>query len=373
MYINFWYPIATSDSVTTEAPVKVQIMGVNLAVFREDDGTPRVLSNVCIHRGASLGDGKNGRGGKTIACPYHGWEYNGEGQCTTIPALGYDAKIPARARVDSYPVEEKYGIIFAFLGDEPEDTRQPNYVIEEDGQEDWWRDSLVNVLEMDFTYERSIENGLDVAHNEFVHPTHGFEGEKEDYQTHEIEMWEQDWGLKFRHIFDAPPIEGEAFGVREEEGDLEFIGYHYGPNVLISWIHLTEEDWTHQYFFEAPIDEYRTRIFFVSMRNFMQDEFFDEGTRERNLAIAGEDRVVLDQMEPVVTPPTNNKEMLVVSDGPVIKYREYLKRWEQKGWRIDARKLEETRKHVAYAIPSPARREKKGWTIDPIPLVDPAE
>ena len=51
-----------------------------------------------------------------VQCPYHGWRFDGAGQCLRIPTLPADQKIPARARVDSYPVQERYGLIFAFLG-----------------------------------------------------------------------------------------------------------------------------------------------------------------------------------------------------------------------------------------------------------------
>ena len=45
------------------------------------------------------------RVGACVQCPYHGWQYDGDGQCTHIPTLAEGASIPARARVDAYPVE----------------------------------------------------------------------------------------------------------------------------------------------------------------------------------------------------------------------------------------------------------------------------
>ena len=69
-------------------------------------------------------------------------------------------------------LQEKYGIIFAFLGDEPEETRIPLLDVKEYGEEGWVANEVL-VLEVPYYYERSIENGIDPAHNEFVHPTHG--------------------------------------------------------------------------------------------------------------------------------------------------------------------------------------------------------
>ena len=88
-----------------------------------------------------------------------------------IPSLGDDAKMPARAKVDSYPVQERYGIVFAFLGDLPESERPPLYDIEEYGTPEW--KSQLYVLKLGAYYERSMENGLDPIHNEFVHPMQG--------------------------------------------------------------------------------------------------------------------------------------------------------------------------------------------------------
>jgi len=76
---------------------------------------------VCIHRCASLADGWVS--GDRVVCPYHGWEFGADGACTNIPALGPDTRIPKRVRVDSYPTMEKYGWVWAFLGDLPENER----------------------------------------------------------------------------------------------------------------------------------------------------------------------------------------------------------------------------------------------------------
>ena len=190
MYINFWYPILRSEDLGPGKPEKVKVLGCNLVAFRDDEGKAHVLSDTCTHRGASLGGGWSLAGkprivNNCIVCPYHGWEFGGDGECKNIPSIGYGTKPPPRAKVDSYPVQEKYGIVFAFLGDEPEATRPPLLNIEEYGQPGW-RANQVLVLEVDYYYERSIENGLDPAHNEVVHPTHGHSSINRDtYNVHD--------------------------------------------------------------------------------------------------------------------------------------------------------------------------------------------
>ena len=60
-----------------------------------------------------------------VRCPYHGWKYDASGKCVEIPANTADKVIPQRARVDSYPVEERYGLVWIFLGDLPANERPP--------------------------------------------------------------------------------------------------------------------------------------------------------------------------------------------------------------------------------------------------------
>ena len=372
MYINFWYPMIKSDDLR-DKPARVKALGLNFALFRDKSGKAHCLSNTCAHRGGSLGDGWCNKNGDGLVCPYHGWEFDGAGKCTAIPSLGFEAKTPGRAKVDGYPVQEKYGIVFAFLGDLPESERPPLYHVAEFG-DPAWRANEVLVLEVKYNYERSIENGLDPAHNEYVHPTHGFSGLRPDYHMNPIRVVDDAWGSHFTHIFNAPPLDAKTYGqdARPIAGDMEVHAAHHGPNVLITHIHPTAKNYFHQYFFECPIDEGNTRIFFLNMRNFILDPNLDKRIHERNLAIAGEDIRVLEVTEPVMTPEDNKHEVLVPADAPIGRYRDWLGKFEARGWRIDWKRFMQDRVSRVYAIPSPARRTEKNWPIETLPML-PAE
>ncbi len=84
---------------------------------------------------------------------------------------------------------------------------------------------------------------------------------------------------------------------------------------------------------------------------------------------ARQDRDVLMAVRPVLTPETRTKEFFVPADSPIARYRDRIKEWEARGWRIDLDKVDHNRKQVAYAIPCPARRGSKGWILDPVPLI----
>lgn len=371
MYINFWYPVAV-DSNLKDEPIRQKVLGVNLAIFRDADGNPRVVSDQCIHRGASLGKGfvKDGN----IGCPYHGWAFNGEGKCVHIPSLDYsEDKIPARAKIDSYPVQVKYDIIFAFLGDLPEEERPPIWEVEE-LNDPAWRACPIKEVHIPYYYERSVENGLDPSHNEYVHPNQGAPSPKRDYKKEPIPIVQEEWRSHFTLEFtrDVQGLTGStAAGVTQEDGSEMIIAGtgHMGPNQLVTWIYPQEDTKFRQYFFEAPIDYETTKVYFLTTRTTMLDEDFDEDIMEVNLMIAQEDIDVVKEIDPIRTPNSSTKEVLLGSDLPAMTYRQYLKRWEEKGWKIDMEQYKKNCGDIAMAIPSPERRTQKGWVIDSIPLV----
>ena len=83
MYMNFWYPVVHAEDLDP-TPQKVHILAHDFVVFRDNTGKPAVLADTCIHRGAALSMGKCKEDG-TVQCPYHGWRFNRDGECTRIP------------------------------------------------------------------------------------------------------------------------------------------------------------------------------------------------------------------------------------------------------------------------------------------------
>jgi phenylpropionate dioxygenase-like ring-hydroxylating dioxygenase large terminal subunit len=366
MYINFWYPVILSSELTDE-PHKVRMLGQDFIVFRDSGGTPSVLANTCTHRGGSLADGKIK--GDCIQCPYHGWEFDGEGACRRIPSLGPDANIPTRARVDAYPVIEKYGLVLAFLGDQPEAERAPFLEIPEFDDEGW-RPTWIN-YQVPVNFERSIENGLDPAHNEFVHPTHGFSGEREGYKVNDLRwIGDGEWGPAFFSKFRSPDSKDPDFAKIKEASDSREAGSGViGPNHMWTYIRFAPGKHLHQYMYECPIDEHNVNIFLVNLRSTLLEADKDQKVNDMNWMIAQQDIVVLSDVRPVITPSTNTREFMVPADEPIVRYREKLKEWDGRGWRIDSEEVDRNTQKTAYAIPCPERRNRKGWVLDSIPVL----
>ncbi len=371
MYINFWYP-ACEGTQLTDKPLKRRMLGQDFVLFRDADGVAHCLSNTCTHRGGSLAAGQVK--GDCLECPYHGWQFDADGQCQRIPSLGADAKIPTRARVDAYPTQERYGLIFAFLGDLPEAERPPLLHIAEYGAEapkEGWT-ATIQQFEWAFDYKRSMENGIDPAHNEFVHPTHGFSGTRDDYHVKPPKLIHTEWGTGFWTTSLAPPLADKKMqkaSGRSENAVISSGTGHVGANAIWTLIHPTPEMKIHQYLFECPVDDSNTSLYLVNLRNFLTESKDDERMKGRNEYVALQDRDILVEVHPVITPETRTKELFVPADGPIDAYRDKLKEWEALGWRIDLEEVERNCKKVAYAIPCPARRESKGWILDAIPML----
>jgi phenylpropionate dioxygenase-like ring-hydroxylating dioxygenase large terminal subunit len=368
MYINFWYPIARSEDVKGDAPFRTQVLGLRFVAFRDDKGRAHVLSDVCVHRGGSLG--KGWVRDNTVVCPYHGWRFDGTGKCVLIPTLPDDSP-PARAKVDSYPVQERYGIVFAFLGDLPEAERPPLHTIDEFDQPGW-RANKLTVFEVPAYYERSMENGLDPSHNEFVHPAQGSPNINANLRKKPLDVEQVPWGSRFLVRFEH---KDEKMGTKALADQRTLVDQvtagsgHVGPNQMITWIRFSPTNMFNQYFFEAPIDETRTRVFFVNMRTFLLEPQHDDRIARVNLVVAQEDIDILGELDPVQTPDSTTKEVLVPSDRAIVTYREWLKQFDARGWRIDTDTLRAKKGKVAFAIPSPGRRTSGNWVLEPVPVL----
>ena len=275
--------------------------------------------------------------------------------------------------MDSYPTVEKYGLIFTFLGDIPEAERCPILPIPEygpDGPLPGWT-ATIQQFAWNFDYKRSMENGIDAAHNEYVHDTHGFSGERADYRINpEDWRWlDDEWSTGFFSTIMAPPLPDqkmrEASG-RETNTVIEAGTGHHGVSMLWTYIYPTPAIKIHQYLFEAPIDEAHTSLYLVNLRNFLTEPEHDARIMGRNEYVALQDRDVLHDVRPVLTPEKNTGEFFTPADRSIAIYREKLKRWETPGLahRRRCRCARPPARGLCHSLPRPARGQGLGAGSD---------
>ena len=111
---NCWYVAAPSAQIKKGAMKTFTILGQKLIIGRGDDGAVFCLRDFCPHRGIPLSYGTFD--GKQIECCYHGWCFNTQGTCTSVPALTADDTTDiSRIKVARFGCEESAGVIWVFI------------------------------------------------------------------------------------------------------------------------------------------------------------------------------------------------------------------------------------------------------------------
>ncbi|MDO9563313.1 MAG: Rieske 2Fe-2S domain-containing protein, partial [Bradyrhizobium sp.] len=112
----YWQPAALVDELTGPRPVKpVKLLGEDLVLFRDEDGRHGLIERHCAHRGADLAFGRLENGG--LRCAFHGWLFDVAGKCLETPAEPKDSPLCKNVTQRAYPVIEKRGILWAYLGE----------------------------------------------------------------------------------------------------------------------------------------------------------------------------------------------------------------------------------------------------------------
>ena len=112
---RYWQPAALTVELDGGRPVAaVRLMGEDLVLFRDNEGELGLIGRQCPHRGADLCYGRREDNG--MRCPFHGWHFDRSGQCVEQPGEPEGSRMHEQISVLSYPVVEKNGIIFAYMG-----------------------------------------------------------------------------------------------------------------------------------------------------------------------------------------------------------------------------------------------------------------
>ncbi|WP_254648602.1 aromatic ring-hydroxylating dioxygenase subunit alpha [Streptomyces sp. GbtcB6] len=111
----YWQPVALSEELAGPRPVvSPRVLGEDLVLFRSEDGTLGLVQRRCAHRGADLSLGRLEDGG--LRCYFHGWLFGPDGGCLQTPAETDGGRLASRVKLDSYPVVERNGIVWGYLG-----------------------------------------------------------------------------------------------------------------------------------------------------------------------------------------------------------------------------------------------------------------
>ena len=121
---RYWHPVGLTGDAG-ETPRKVRVLGEDLILFRDKSGQPGLVHPHCAHRGASLYYGKVEERG--IRCCYHGWLFDVQGHCLEQPCEPAGGQARDKVRQPWYPVQELYGLVWAYLGPPARKPVLPRY------------------------------------------------------------------------------------------------------------------------------------------------------------------------------------------------------------------------------------------------------
>jgi phenylpropionate dioxygenase-like ring-hydroxylating dioxygenase large terminal subunit len=121
---RYWHPIGLATDAA-DTPRQVRALGEDLILFRDGSGRPGLLHARCCHRGTTLYYGRVEPTG--IRCCYHGWLFDTAGHCLDQPCEPEGGRQRGRLRQPWYPVQERYGLIFAYMGPPERKPVLPRY------------------------------------------------------------------------------------------------------------------------------------------------------------------------------------------------------------------------------------------------------
>ncbi len=246
----FWQPVFVASDLLPGRPQTIRIMSESYTLYRGESGAPYLVAPICPHRQTQLSLGWIEA--ENIRCFYHGWMFDGTGKCVEQPAepQPFCDKVPIRA----YPARERFGLIFAYLGegDPPEFPHFPAF--EEKATELIWAESITRHC----NYFQNLENAVDTVHVGFVHRTQPgtIDGR---FNSPLCFAEESDWGV--------------VYETKRKDGSYRktLLGMPNSFNlILLSFEGDTDALWQEAIQWYVPIDDETHRAFMI--RRFLVDD-----------------------------------------------------------------------------------------------------
>ncbi|MGV3655297.1 MAG: Rieske 2Fe-2S domain-containing protein [Noviherbaspirillum sp.] len=328
---NTWYPVVWSEQIGRELSRHI-LLGEPIVLYRLENGKVAALQDACPHRLAPLSVGK--LKGDTIECGYHGMTFDCSGACVRIPGQEI---IPPNALVRSYPVEEKYGLVWVWTGDPKQADPGKLFHLPQYDDKDWHA-VQGGTLRIECNYLSLCDNLLDPAHVTFVHtttlgtPAGATVPVNNEYEDNAITVW--------RWIRKGPVIPlFEKYGKLKGNVD-RWHYYNYTPPCFFcidmgsaeaGAIEDTEKRHEGVQMFAChvltPVDERTVLQHWFHVRNFRTDDHSIDAQMNADLEMAfTEDKVILEKIQLEEERSQSQKRIILAIDGAPRKMRKMVDR-----------------------------------------------
>ena len=273
MYLrNCWYVAALSSEIETKLTA-LRILDENIVLYRTESGDPVALEDSCPHRRLPLSKGRLLN--DNIECGYHGLQFDRSGQCVAAPTQD---RIPPSAFVRSYPVVDRWGLLWIWTGD-PDLADESSIIDIENYDNPDWKITNGDALTFACNYQYITDNLLDPSHVAWVHRT-SFAAPGTDKTP--LEISETDNGLIVqRWIYgnEPPPFYAPLVRFKGDSDRLQHYEAQYPSTAINKGVYVpagkggpdyTIDELTYimiSYHFLTPIDANHTRYHWLQHRN----------------------------------------------------------------------------------------------------------
>lgn len=314
-----WHSLCRSSEVT-DTPRAFALLGERYVAYRPANGDVRVFLDRCPHRFAPLSLGACE--GDTLRCAYHGWVFDAEGICVEIPALGADATLPSRAKLQGpASVAESHGMVFVA----PETPLTPLPTIASACDPAFQRGDLP-VLESRASAGLLADNFLDMAHFPFVHVGTFGADEAREVPNYAVTREGYTFSAAYEHDFANREDPGVAEGLRPLVQRRRLTYRYTAPFHLELAIEFLDAGGTNVIgFFLTPVDDETVRIYSSLWRNDL------DGSEERmgdaidfELAVVDEDLRLQSQFDVLELPLDITAEVHTRVDKTTVELRRIL-------------------------------------------------
>jgi phenylpropionate dioxygenase-like ring-hydroxylating dioxygenase large terminal subunit len=307
---NDWLPVAHAQQLSPDRPLAVRLLGEDLVIW-QNSGQVLAWQDRCPHRGAQLSQGRVEPADGTLACPYHGWRFDGSGACAHLPAHP-GQQPPARAAVTPFHAREDYGLIWVGLGNPAGDV--PTFA---EWADERYRKVLCGPYLLNAAGPRVIENFLDVAHFPFVHAA--FLGDPQHTAVPDYEAEITPAGVIARDIRVWQP-DPDGSGV----GSWASYTYHALRPLTARFTKHTSIGEFVIFLTVTPVEETRSIAWMWIAMNYGR-EIPSEQIRSFQDRIVAQDVPVVESQRPVRLPLDLQAELHLRSDRTSIAYRRWLR------------------------------------------------
>lgn len=199
---NAWYVAGFKHELDDGKVMARRFLGTPVVMMRHSDGRVAALEDLCPHRLLPLSAGS--RVGDELQCGYHGMRFSITGACTLAPGQTH---IPAQACVRSFPLVERHGLLWIWMGSADAD---PGLIpdIRWNDHPQWACSRGYHHVKADFRL--SIDNLMDLGHESWVHLRTIGQGEEECIPSYPVRVGIKGDGLVQAHR-EMPNIEPPPF------------------------------------------------------------------------------------------------------------------------------------------------------------------